>query len=377
MSEGLCDPAFAGVRDVFDENLGRGDDLGAGVAVFVDGRLVVDLWGGVADERTGRAWAHDTACVTFSCTKAVTAAAALMLLERGGPGLEQAVTTWWPDFGRLGKDGTTLEHLLTHQAGLPAFDRPISAEEAADPVAMADHLAGQAPDWVPGTDHGYHALTFGWLVGEYVRRQAGRLVGEFVGDEIAPDLRVGVAADGLPALARIAAGRPLKAADRPAAPDVVARVVAASQDPDSPMTRSTGNPAASFNKPALLTAGWPAAGLVTTARGLADFYRRLVDGTLLSAETVHDATRERVRGPDRTLVSDTAFGLGFMRASANLYLPPAARAGAFGHPGASGALGIGDLDAKLAVAYIPNLTRPALGDRRAYGLVEAVYAVLA
>ncbi len=376
MSEGHCDPAFAGVRDAFDGNLARGADLGASVAVFVDGSLVVDLWGGVADERTGRPWMRDTACVTFSCTKAVTAAAALLLLERGGPGLADPVTAWWPGFGRLGKDATTLEHLLTHQAGLPAFDRPMGAEEAADPVAMAEQLAGQAPEWAPGTAHGYHALTFGWLAGEYVRRRSGGPVGDFVRDEIAPDLWLGVPADRIPALARISAGRPLKAADRPAPADVVHQVVAASQDPDSPMTRSTGNPAASFNKPALLTAGWPAAGLVTTARGLADFYRRLVDGTLLGRATVRDATRERVRGPDRTLVSETAFGLGFMRASANMYLPRAARPGAFGHPGASGALGIGDLEAGVALAYLPNLTRPALGDRRAYALVEAAYAAL-
>jgi CubicO group peptidase (beta-lactamase class C family) len=126
----------------------------------------------------------------------------------------------------------------------------------------------------------------------------------------------------------------------------------------------------------VLSAGWPAAGLICTARALAAFYQRLIDGSLLAPATVRDAVRERVRGPDRTLVSESAFGLGFMRPSANLWLPPVARANAFGHPGASGALGLGDLEARVAFAYIPNLTRPALGDRRAYRLVEAVYAAL-
>ena len=376
MSEGSCDPAFADVRAVFDANLASGDDLGAAVAVYLDGRCVVDLWGGVADEREGRSWERDTACVSFSCTKAVTATAALLLAERGAVSLTERVTEWWPEFGAHGKEITTGEHLLSHQAGLPAFDRPISLDEALDPVAMAVHLAGQAPDWRPGTAHGYHALTFGWLVGELIRRHAGVSVGEFVRAEFAPALWIGVPPERLDGLARIVAGRPLRADELPAAPEVVAQLVAASQDPDSPMMRSTSNPSASFNKPALLTAGWPAAGLISTARDLAEFYARLVGGTILAPATLRDAVRERVRGPDRTLMTDTAFGLGFMRASANLFLPPAARAGGFGHPGASGALGLGDLDCGLAFAYIPNVRRPALGDRRAYRLVEAVYAAL-
>jgi CubicO group peptidase (beta-lactamase class C family) len=376
MSHGTCDAAFSAVRDVFDESLASGGDLGASVAAYVDGRCVVDLWGGLADERSARAWERDTACVTFSATKAVTATAALLLAERGAVALDGRVTEWWPEYGAHGKDRTSPVHLLSHQAGLPAFDRPISADEAADPAALAAHLAGQAPDWTPGTAHGYHALTFGWLVGELVRRHSGRTVGEFVRDEFAPELWVGVPESMLGGLARISAGRPARAPDLPAPPDVVARVVAAAQDPQSPMMRSTANPAASFNKPVLLTAGWPAAGLVATARAFAEFYRRLVAGTIIGSGLLREAVRERVRGPDRTMVSETAFGLGFMLPCANMWLPPAARASAFGHPGASGALGLGDLDCKLAFAYIPNLTRPALGDRRAYRLVEALYGSL-
>jgi CubicO group peptidase (beta-lactamase class C family) len=376
MSEGTCYLAFAPVRDVFDDSLASGADLGAGVAVYVDGRLVVDLWGGLADDRAGRRWERDTACVTFSATKAVTATAALLLAERRELDLAARVTEWWPEFGARGKEATTGAHLLTHQAGLPAFDRPISAEEAADPVAMAAQLAGQAPEWAPGAAHGYHALTFGWLVGELVRRHTGMTVGEFVRAEFGPELWIGVRPAMLDGLARLAAGRPAKADELPAPLRQVAQVVAALRDPDSPMMRSTANPAASFNKPVLLTGGWPAAGLVATPRAFAEFYSRLVAGAILRPETIRDATRERVRGPDRTMITETAFGLGFMLPSANMYLPPVARAGAFGHPGASGALGLGDLDRRLAFGYIPNLTRPALGDRRAYRLVEAVYACL-
>jgi CubicO group peptidase (beta-lactamase class C family) len=374
---GFCDPAFAGVGSAFAENLATAADLGASVTVFVDGRCVVDLWGGTSDERAGRPWTAETAAVTFSATKAVTAAAALLLADRNELALDARVADYWPEFAAHGKAATTVAHLLTHQAGLPAFDRPISAAEAADPVAMAQQLAGQEPDWPPGRAHGYHALTFGWLIGELVRRISGRTVGQFVQDEIAGDLWLGGALETMPASARLVAGRPLKAPDRPADERTVARLVAATQDASSPLSRSTGNPAASFNDPTVLAAGWPAAGLVCTARALADFYRRLVDGSLLARGTVRDAVRERVRGPDRTLVTESAFGLGFMRPSANMWLPPVARGTAFGHPGASGALGLGDLEAGVALAYVPNLIRPALGDRRAYRLVEATYAGLA
>lgn len=310
----------------------------------------------------------------------MTAAAALLLAERGAVSLNGPVTKWWPEFGAYGKADATGEHLLTHQTGLPAFDRPITPEQAADPAAMAAQLAAQPPEWEPGTAHGYHAITFGWLVGEVVRRHAGVGVGDFVRAEIGADLWIGVPSsmldgpEGTGGVARIAAGKPatLEADELPATPDAVAALVAASADPQSMLLRATMNPAASFNNPTLLTAGWPAAGLVCTARSLAAFYARLTAGAM-TPETMRDAVRERVRGPDRTLVLDSAFGLGFMRPAANMYLPEVARAGAFGHPGASGALGIGDLDAGVAFAYVPNLSRPALGDRRAHHLVRAVY----
>jgi CubicO group peptidase (beta-lactamase class C family) len=376
LRDGWCDSRFTGVQDVFAAAFAAGDELGAAVCVYVDGECVVDLWGGVADERTGRPWQRDTACVTFSCTKALTATAALLVAERRRIPLDGRVVEWWPEFGRHGKDATTLEDLLTHRAGLPAFDRPVSADEATDPAAMARQLASQAPEWQPGTDHGYHALTFGWLVGEFVRRHTGQTVGQFARADISPDLWVGVRPDMVEDLARISAGRPMRTTDPPAPHDLIVKLVAASQDPNSPKQRSEANPAASFNNPVLLTAGWPAAGLVCTARALAGFYARLVGGRIVQRATLRDAIRERVRGPDRTLVTETAFAAGFMRASSNMWLPEAARSAAFGHPGASGALGLADPERKLAFAYIPNLTRPALGDRRAYRLVEAVYAAL-
>lgn len=201
--QGQCDSAFSGVREVFEESFAKGQNLGAAVAVYADGRPVVDLWGGVADRRTGRRWSWDTPCVVFSCTKAVTSAAALLLVERGYASLDDPVADWWPEFARHGKGGATLEHLLTHQVGLPAFDGPVTVAQAADPVAMADRLAGQHPEWEPGTDFGYHALTFGWLLGELVRRHTGATVGQFVQEEFGSDLWIGAPAGTIARAARI------------------------------------------------------------------------------------------------------------------------------------------------------------------------------
>ncbi|WP_375493539.1 serine hydrolase domain-containing protein [uncultured Jatrophihabitans sp.] len=379
--DGKCDPRFAAVREVFTDSLDTGADLGAAVAVSVGGRSVVDLWGGVADGRSGRAWQRDTACVTFSCTKAVTTAAVLLLAERGGADLDAPMSDWWPEFAAHGKGAVTTEDVLTHRAGLPAFDREVTVAESGDAAAMAAQLAGQPPEWTPGTAHGYHAVTFGWLAGEYVRRSAGVLVGEFVQREIGADLHVGVthrALESADAPARIAAGRPMRVPpdEAAAAPADIGRLAAATADPTSTYRRSTGNPAASFNDPLLLTAGWPAAGLVCTARALAEFYDRLATGRIVSSQTVRWASAERVRGADRTLVLESAFALGFMRASASMLLPPAARDNAFGHPGASGALAFADPQTDVAFAYVPNLARPSSADRRAYHLARAVYEAL-
>jgi len=190
--DGRVDPAFQTVRDVFEASFTDRQNVGAAVAVFVDGRAVVDLWGGVADSRTRRPWERDTPAVTFSCTKAVTATAALAVAGEVGRGWQERVTTWWPEYGVAGKEATTLADMLTHRAGLPAFDRVVSAAQAADPAAMAALLAGQRPVWVPGAEHGYHALTFGWLVGEFVRRHTGVLddLAVLVFDFQQPPLRV-------------------------------------------------------------------------------------------------------------------------------------------------------------------------------------------
>ena len=369
------------MRDVFGATFADGRNVGAAVAVFVGGRAVVDLWGGLADARTGRVWERDTACVTFSCTKAVTATAALRVAQEAGAGWDDRVAAWWPEYAVAGKEATTLADLLTHRAGLPAFERPITVAEAADPVAMAALLAQQRPEWEPGTGHGYHAHTFGWLAGEFVRRHTGSTVGEYTRRHLGAELWIGVPAAAAERAARVALAPAVvwawSAHAGPIDAAAVARMAQAYRDPESLLMRATANPAASYNKPEVLAGGWPASGLVTTARALARFYRDLAGGLLLAPGVLGQAVQERVRGSDRVLLLESAFGLGYMLPSENFVLPEPARRTAFGHPGAGGAIGLGDAENRVAIAVVHNLRRDWLaGDRRAYDLVAAVYDAL-
>ncbi|GAA3444995.1 serine hydrolase domain-containing protein [Planomonospora venezuelensis] len=422
-TDGWCDPRFSRVREVFDRHFADGEELGAAFAVQLDGEPVVDLWGGVADRRTGRAWERDTPVLAYSCTKAVTATAVLLLAERGLLDLAAPVADVWPGFARGGKERITTLHLLTHQAGLPAIEDPVPPEEFEDQAAIADRLARQAPIWEPGTAHGYHALTYGFLLGEVVRRVSGKTVGEITAAEIAGpaglELWVGAPDDVAARAARLSAGeragpggagRP--GTGEPPAPaetdagvpasgdgpggggsaaaglpgqgpgDPLYEMARASMDAGSLMNRALGNPpihrlAGGANHPVILRAGWPAMGAVTTARGLAGFYRELVAGRILRPETLHDAVRRRVEGPDRVLFVDSSFGLGYMRPSLT-FLTPARGAGtAFGHTGMGGSLGLGDVEHGLAMAYTMNRMAGAVsGSLRAYRLAEAVYDAL-
>ncbi|MET8006851.1 serine hydrolase domain-containing protein [Nonomuraea glycinis] len=423
-----CDPRFSRVREVFARQFAEGLELGAAFAVYQNGELVVDLWDGVADGRTGRRWEHDTPVFAYSCTKAVTATVLLQLAERGLVDVSAPVADLWPEFAAEGKASITVEHLLTHQAGLPLLEEPVPVALFEDQPAIAARLAGQAPIWEPGSAHGYHALTYGFLVGEVVRRVTGKSVGDLVAAEIAGplglDLWVGAPDDVIERAARIkgpgrrsdpvtavpeqaardatggaagvaagstapdAAGGAAESAARGAGGDaaggaaggtVFTRMAAAARDPQSLMNRALGNPDMRLldggaNNPVILRAGWPAAGVVTSAAGLAGFYRALVAGELLRPETLSDAIRPRVTGPDRILSVDSSFGLGYMRPAMTFLAPSPS---AFGHSGAGGFLGLGDAEHGLAAGYVMNQMADALsGSMRAYHLIQAVYESL-
>src|SRR5688572_23311994 len=186
--QGTCAPQFAEVRAEFERNFAERGEVGASVHVTLDGEPVVDLWGGVADPATGRLWSEETVVHVWSCTKAATALCAHILASRGELDLNAPVVKYWPEYGANGKDATLVRHVLSHQAGLPVLTAPLAAGAFYDWDLITSVLAAQEPLWEPGTRHGYHGLTFGFLVGEIVRRVTGLSLGRFFEKEVSGPL---------------------------------------------------------------------------------------------------------------------------------------------------------------------------------------------
>lgn len=385
---------FEGVRDAFVANFERHGEVGASVAVYRDGIPVVDLWGGTADQTTGRPWTRSTCALVYSATKGATSLCALLLAQRGKLDLDAPVAEYWPEFAAAGKERITVAQLLSHQAGLPALDTTPTLAELLVGAPVVEALARQKPIWEPGTAHGYHALTFGWLVGELVRRVSGRSLGTYLAEEVAAplglDLWVGLPAERAGDVAPLIDGVPEPGAiDRIADPEVRAvamRVVETRRDPNSLFSRAaTTNgvlptpSAAVWNDPAVQRAEIPAANMITNARSLARMYAACVsevDGVrLLSPETVERARVEQGRGPDPVIVAETRFGLGFRLDNA---VVPMLGEESFGHNGAGGATGFADVRSRIGFAYVQNqLGAFPGGDPRTAGLVTALRAAVA
>ncbi|MFE2095532.1 serine hydrolase domain-containing protein [Streptomyces sp. PTD9-10] len=382
---GTVADGFEPVREAFAANFALLGERGAAVAVYRDGRKVVDLWGGTRDVDGTAPWEHGTAQIVRSATKGVAAAALLLLHQRGELDLDAPVGTYWPEYKAAGKERTLVRHLLAHRAGVPVLDRPLTPEEAADPDLGAAAVAAQAPVWEPGTDHGYHAQTYSWLTGELVRRITGRPVGTWVADELAAP----AGADlwlGLPEAERARVGRvgpveaPLTSGALKTRPK--RSVSEAYADPDSLTRRAFAaiTPLPDENAPAYRAAALPASNGIATADGLARFYGSLigeVDGgtRLFTPGTVELARAEQSAGPDRILVVGTRFGLGYMlHGSAS----PLLSAGSFGHPGRGGALAFADPESGVSFGYVTNGFRKSVtADPRAQALVRAVRTALA
>ncbi|MEU0662022.1 serine hydrolase domain-containing protein [Streptomyces lavendulocolor] len=380
---GTVQPGFEPVRDAFLRNFQRRGERGAAVAVYRDGRKVVDLWAGTRDVDGAAPWAVDTAQVVRSATKGVAAAVPLLLHQRGQLDLDAPVGTYWPEFKAAGKERALVRHLLSHQAGVPALDRPLTPAGAADLAAAADAVASQAPAWEPGTEHGYHPHTYGFLLGALVQRVTGRTLGRWVAEEIARplglDLWIGLPEDEAHRVGRIGPvaepvdGGALKLRPKRSVADAYA-------DPGSLTRRAFGavDPAPDENDPAYRAAELPASAGISTARALARFYAATlgpVDGhRLFAPATLAMARTEEAAGPDRVLVVSTRFGLGYM-----LHGPacPLLSPGSFGHPGRGGSLGFADPESGIALGYVTNGMRKGVtADPRAQDLVRAVKAAI-
>jgi CubicO group peptidase (beta-lactamase class C family) len=382
---GTVAEGFEPVKDVFARNFETLGDRGAAVAVYRDGRKVVDLWAGTRDIDGTEPWRHGTAQLVRSATKGVAAAVPLMLHQRGELDLDAPVAEYWPGFKARGKERVLVRHVLNHRAGLPVIDRPLTPEEALDPLKGPEAVAAQAPAWEPGTDHGYHALTYGWLLDELVRRVTGFGAGEWIAREIAGPLGAEFWL-GLPEREE-AAGRTGRVG-RIEAPEPTGAlrarpkrsVTEAYEDPGSLTRRAFAaiTPFPDQNSPEYRASALPATNGIATADGLARIYAAMigeVDGVrLLDPATVELARTEESAGPDRVLVVNTRFGLGYMlHGSASPFLG----AGSFGHPGRGGSLGFADPETGIALGYVTNGFRKTVtADPRAQALVRAVRAAL-
>ncbi|MGI5398385.1 serine hydrolase domain-containing protein [Streptomyces sp. CA-135486] len=383
---GTVAEGFEPVQDAFIRNFEQRGERGAAVAVYREGRKVVDLWAGTRDVDGHEPWAVDTAQIVRSATKGIAAAVVLLLHQRGQIDLDAPVGTYWPEFKAAGKERVVVRQLLTHRAALPVLDRPLTPAEAADGVSGPAALAAQRPAWEPGTAHGYHAQTYSWLLGELVRRVTGRTIGRWVAEEIARpldlDFWIGLPQDEAHRVGRIgpvgeppaADGGGLKLRPKPA-------VSAAYSDPESLTRRAFGaiDPAPDENDPAYRAAELPASNGISTARALARFYASTigeVDGgrRLFAPATLTLARTEESAGADRVLVVPTRFGLGFM-----LHGPasPLFGPGSFGHPGRGGSLGFADPESGIALGYVTNgLRKGVTADPRAQALIRAVRSAL-
>ena len=369
---GGVEPRFAAVREAFAENFAAHGDSGAALCVYRHGRPVVDLWAGVADRATGRAWEADTPVIVFSASKGVTAGAVHLLAERGVLDLDAPVATYWPEFAANGKGAIPLRWVMAHRAGLAAVDGDLTLEQVLAWTPVVNAIAAQAPNWPPGTAHGYHARSYGWILGEVVRRATGRTLGRFVADEIAAPLGLDFWI-GLPAARR---GRAAKIIPAAGGLDLTALLGA-----DSLTVRVMNGPSNLFayderwNRDDVLAAELPSSNGVGSARALARFYAALigeVDGVrLLRPDTVARATAVQSRGADLVLLLPSTFGLGFMLQP---FIAPDGGGEAFGHTGAGGSLAFADPEAGLAFAYVTTqMVFDLGGDARTRGLIRAVY----
>jgi CubicO group peptidase (beta-lactamase class C family) len=406
---GYAEEGWGAVADAFRANFERHRELGAACCVYLAGSAVVDLWGGVADRRTGRPWRSDTVVTVFSTTKGATAICAHMLAERGVLDLNAPVAQYWPEFGSAGKSGIRVRWLLSHQAGLPVIDAPLTLEEACawEPVIRA--LERQMPLWIPGTQHAYHALTYGFMVGEVVRRVTGKTLGAFFADEVARSLGldswIGLPESIEPRVARLEfdpASRDSAAvldtiveqlSDAVAIPEGArATLEAIWTDPDSVRVRSgtlggafgeVGADDGGRSERIVRAAEFPASNMVSDARSLARMYAATigeVDGVrLLRPDTVDEMCIVQTSNStpygvppgmeDFVQSVEPPFSLGFIRP---YRLMPLLGPRSFGHNGAGGSVAVADPDMAIGLGYVMNFMRSDIRDPRVANLLAAV-----
>jgi CubicO group peptidase (beta-lactamase class C family) len=374
--EGYCDRRFAGLRSAFAANFQLHGEVGAALSVTLEGRPVVDLWAGWANQARTRPWRRDTLVNVFSVGKPMAALCLLMLVERGHVDLDAPVANYWREFASANKSEITVRMLLGHRAGLPAIRHSLPSLCMYDWQLMTAALAAETPWWEPDRKHGYHVNTFGFLIGELVRRVSGESIGAYFRRAIAgaldADFHFGLGT----------------AEDRRVAEFLLPDVAPEFTAPNTPnmVSQAYMNPRGISGLGTVNTRAWRAAEMPSsnghaTARAVARIYSALVAGgtvdgvRLLNEDTVELATREVSSGHDAVLNRPSRFGLGFQLTQPERPLGP--NQNSYGHFGAGGSLGFADPDQAIAFGYTPNQGRgPRWQNPRNRALIDALYASL-
>lgn len=368
--QGTCDPKFESMREILQRNIDSGADLGASVAVVLEGENVVDLWGGWSDTEQTQPWEQDTITNVWSSTKTMMALSALVLADRGELDVYRPVADYWPEFAQNGKAAIEVRHLLSHTSGVSAWAQPVVVEDIFDWEKSTSMLAGQAPWWEPGTASGYHALNQGHLVGEVIRRITGLKLGEFFAKEIAgplgADFHIGLDPSEFHRVSNVVPPPPLP-------------IDMAALDPDSVMIKTFTGPAPDAT--VAWTPQWRQADIgAANGHGNARSVARVqsvvsnggtVDGVrLLSPATIDLIFDEQADGTDLVLGVPSRFGIGYGLPSEMMPVPRDSRLCFWG--GWGGSLVINDLDHRMTITYMMNRMEAGLvGDTRGFDLILA------
>jgi CubicO group peptidase (beta-lactamase class C family) len=386
---GDVDEGYGKVADAFRRNLSSGQEVGAAVAVYRDGRKVVDLWGGYRDGFTRAPWERDTIVTVFSTTKGVAALTVAVAASRGLIDYDAKVADYWPEFAQAGKGAVTVRQLLGHQAGLPAIKPPLTLADIADPERLSKRIAAQAPLWQPGTRHGYHAITLGWYESELIRHAdpQGRTLGRYFAEEIAAPLDLDFYI-GLPASVdrnRVALLHPFAKRDALLHLNTLPpRLAAAFVNPFSLVGRATTLATSvkdldALNRDELRVLEMPGMNGMGTARSIAKLYGSAATGgsEMGLSPNVCEALEGAAVPPtmgvrDKVMHFDTSYSLGLGKPTSTFVFGSSDRA--YGWPGAGGSFGFADPETGVGFGYVMNKMRFAmLDDPRHVALRQALF----
>ncbi|MGI9324979.1 MAG: serine hydrolase domain-containing protein [Pseudomonadales bacterium] len=372
---GTCDPRFEAVQQAFSDNFKNRDDVGASVAITLNGEYVVDLWGGHRDRAGTQAWEEDTIVNVYSTTKTMAALCLLVLADRGAVDFEERVKTYWPEFAQNGKADVQLKHFMSHSAGLSGMDVEVKGDALYDWDFMVNALAAQKPWWKPGTQSGYHGITQGHLLGEIVRRVTGQTLGNFFRTEIAEplgaDFYIGTPEEHFPRIGELIPPTTGLAGD--------------ADDADSIAARTFRNPLAKATESG--TTGWrkaeiPAANGHGNARSVVRVQSVVANGgeafgqRILSEAGCQKIFEEQSMGKDLVLGMPIRFGMGYGLTSELMPMGPNKHVAYWGGWGGSSI--VVDTDARLCVSYVMNrMEANLMGDLRGFSLLQAAYQSLA